>query len=150
MSHVMGKFVQKKIPGSREKFPGIIQARENELELLGRWEGGLDGVMWWSEWRNLVITFERALLQLPNVCLKTLVLFSLERFHRTLSHCRCHIYGYFTFPFSRIACVLHSSRTRMLVGHLIALCVPSPHLCTHAYGPDINSGLMTKVVTLHL
>ena len=49
----------------------FIQARLDELEEekedLEEWEGGLDGVVGWEEWKALVATFERALMWLPTV-----------------------------------------------------------------------------------
>src|SRR5262245_22485050 len=44
-------------------------ALEEEKEDLEQWEGGLNGVVGWEEWKALVSTFERALMWLPNVCL---------------------------------------------------------------------------------
>ena len=67
MSYVLGKFVQKKRAGGRKKLPEMKEALEDEKEDLEEWEGGLDGVVGYEEWRSLVATFERALMYLPNV-----------------------------------------------------------------------------------
>ena len=68
MSYVLGKFVQKKRAGGRKKFPEMKDALEDEEEDLETWEGGVDGIIGYEEWKSLVATFERALMWLPNVC----------------------------------------------------------------------------------
>ena len=67
MSYVCGKLVQKKRAGGKKKFPEMKDALEEEKEDLEQWEGGLDGVVGWEEWRSLIATFERALMWLPRV-----------------------------------------------------------------------------------
>lgn len=67
MSFVLGKLIIKKRAGGRKKFPEMREALEEEKEDLEHWEGGLDGVVGWEEWRALVATFERALMWLPKV-----------------------------------------------------------------------------------
>ena len=67
MSFVLGKLVQKKRAGGRKKFPEMGEALEDEKEDLEQWEGGVDGVVGWEEWKLLVATFERALMWLPRV-----------------------------------------------------------------------------------
>lgn len=67
MSFVLGKRLQKKKAGGRKKFPEMREALEDEKEDQERWEGGVDGVVGWKEWRLLVATFERALMWLPRV-----------------------------------------------------------------------------------
>ncbi len=67
MSFVLGKPVVKKRAGGRKKFPEMREALEDEKEDLEQWEGGLDGVVGWEEWKALVATFERALMWLPRV-----------------------------------------------------------------------------------
>ena len=67
MSFVLGKLVVKKKAGGRKKFPEMREALESEQEDMEKWEGGLDGVVGWEEWKVLVATFERALLWLPKV-----------------------------------------------------------------------------------
>lgn len=67
MAYVLGKFVQRKRAGGKKKFPEMKDALEDEKEDLERWEGGLDGVVGYEEWKSLVSTFERALMWLPNV-----------------------------------------------------------------------------------
>ncbi|KAI5124338.1 hypothetical protein M0805_008945 [Coniferiporia weirii] len=67
MSYVLGKFVQRKRAGGRKKFPEMKDALEDEKEDLERYEGGLDGLVGYEEWKALVSTFERALMWLPNL-----------------------------------------------------------------------------------
>ncbi|KAI0831159.1 spliceosome complex protein [Trametes gibbosa] len=67
MSFVLGKRLQKKKAGGRKKFPEMREALEDEKEAQERWEGGVDGVVGWKEWRLLVATFERALMWLPRL-----------------------------------------------------------------------------------
>lgn len=71
MSFVLGKLVVKKKAGGRKKFPEMRDALEDEAEDLERWEGGVDGIVGWEEWRLLIATFERALMWLPRVRLST-------------------------------------------------------------------------------
>ncbi|KAI0047958.1 spliceosome complex protein [Auriscalpium vulgare] len=67
MSYVLGKQLTKKRAGGRKKFPEMKDALEEEQEDLEEWEGGLDGVVGWEEWKSLVATFERALMCLPKL-----------------------------------------------------------------------------------
>ena len=67
MSFVLGRLVMKKKAGGRKKFPEMREALEDEQEDLEQWEGGLDGIVGWEEWRLLIATFERALMWLPRV-----------------------------------------------------------------------------------
>lgn len=67
MSYVLGKFIQKKRAGGRKKLPDMKDALEEEKEDLEQWEGGLDGLVGYEEWKSLVATFERALMWIPNV-----------------------------------------------------------------------------------
>lgn len=67
MSYVLGKLVIKKRAGGKKKLPEMKDALEDEREDLEQWEGGLDGVVGWEEWKSLVATFERALMWLPKV-----------------------------------------------------------------------------------
>ncbi|CAL1704302.1 unnamed protein product [Somion occarium] len=67
MSFVLGRLVPKKRAGGRKKFPEMRDALEEEKEDLEQWEGGLDGVVGWEEWKSLVATFERALMWLPRL-----------------------------------------------------------------------------------
>ena len=67
MSYVCGKFVQKRRAGGKKKFPEMREALEDDKDDLERWEGGLDGIIGYEEWKALVATFERALMWLPNV-----------------------------------------------------------------------------------
>jgi pre-mRNA-splicing factor SYF1 len=67
MSYVLGKLVMKKKSGGKKKFPDMKDALEEERGDLEQWEGGLDGIVGWEEWKALVATFERALMWLPKV-----------------------------------------------------------------------------------
>lgn len=69
VSYVLGRLVQKKQSGGRKKFPEMKDALEEERESMEDWEGGLDGVVGWEEWKSLIATYERALMWLPKVCL---------------------------------------------------------------------------------
>ena len=42
-------------------------ALEDERDHMESWEGGLDGVLGWQEWKSLVVAFERGLMWIPNV-----------------------------------------------------------------------------------
>ncbi|KAF7800335.1 hypothetical protein EIP86_011585 [Pleurotus ostreatoroseus] len=67
MTYVLGKPVQKKRAGGRKKFPEMKDALEDEKEDSEKWEGGIDPVVGWEEWKSLVATFERALMWLPRM-----------------------------------------------------------------------------------
>ncbi|KAJ7168173.1 hypothetical protein C8R43DRAFT_1094750 [Mycena crocata] len=67
MSFVLGRLVVKKKAGGKKKFPEMKDALEEEKEDLEQWEGGLDGIVGWEEWKSLVATFERALMWLPKL-----------------------------------------------------------------------------------
>lgn len=69
MSFVLGKLVHRKKTGGRKKFPDMREALEDEKEDLEQWDGGLDGVVGWEEWKLLVALFERCLMWLPRVSL---------------------------------------------------------------------------------
>jgi pre-mRNA-splicing factor SYF1 len=65
MGFVLGKLEGKKKAGGRKKFPEMKNNLEEERDELERWQGGLDGIVGWDEWKSLVATFERALMWLP-------------------------------------------------------------------------------------
>ncbi|KAG6854942.1 pre-mRNA-splicing factor syf1 [Blastosporella zonata] len=67
MSFVLGKLIVKKRAGGKKKFPEMKDALEEEHDDLEEWEGGLDPVVGWEEWKSLVATFERALMWLPRL-----------------------------------------------------------------------------------
>lgn len=67
MSYVLGRRVVKKRAGGKKKFPALSDALVEEKEDLEEWEGGLNGIVGWEEWKALVATFERALMWLPKV-----------------------------------------------------------------------------------
>lgn len=67
MNFVLGRPVKPKRAGGRKKFPEMREALEDEeLEAL-TYEGGVDPVIGWPEWKALVALFERALMWLPNM-----------------------------------------------------------------------------------
>jgi pre-mRNA-splicing factor SYF1 len=74
VSYVLGPLPVKKRVGGKKRFPEMKEALEEEGEDLERWEGGLDSVVGWEEWKSLIATFERALMWLPNVCFHHLTL----------------------------------------------------------------------------
>jgi len=65
--YVMGKSNKPKRAGTRKKLAEMKETLEDELSNAETWDGGLDGVIGWEEWRSLVATFERALVWLPTV-----------------------------------------------------------------------------------
>ncbi|TFY68245.1 hypothetical protein EVG20_g3632 [Dentipellis fragilis] len=67
MSFVLGKQIVRKRAGGKKKFPEMKDALEDEQEDTEEWDGGLDGVVGWEEWKALVATFERALMWLPRM-----------------------------------------------------------------------------------
>ncbi len=69
MSFVLGKLIHRKKAGGRKKFPDMREALDDGKEDLEQWDGGLDGVVGWEEWRLLVALFERCLMWLPRVSL---------------------------------------------------------------------------------
>ncbi|KAF8078124.1 hypothetical protein FPV67DRAFT_1464273 [Lyophyllum atratum] len=59
-------------PGSFKLWKSYLNMRLSFVlgklaEDLEQWEGGLDPVIGWEEWKNLVATFERALMWLPRL-----------------------------------------------------------------------------------
>ncbi|KIY66119.1 spliceosome complex protein [Cylindrobasidium torrendii FP15055 ss-10] len=67
MSFVLGRQIIKKRAGGKKKLPEMKDALEEEKEDIEQWEGALDGVVGWEEWKALVATFERALMYLPKL-----------------------------------------------------------------------------------
>ena len=67
MSFVCGHSVVKKRSGGKKKLPEMKDALEDEVEDLEEWEGPLDPIVGWEEWKCLIATFERALMYLPKV-----------------------------------------------------------------------------------
>ncbi|KAJ8517323.1 hypothetical protein ONZ45_g5493 [Pleurotus djamor] len=89
MSFVLGKPVIKKRAGGKKKFPEMKDALEDEKDDLEEWEGGLDGIIGWEEWKSLISTFERALMwipQLPRLWLMYLSIFNHPKCPPQLSH----------------------------------------------------------------
>lgn len=67
MSFVCGRPVIKKRAGGKKKLAEMKDALEDEVEDLEEWEGPLDPIVGWDEWKSLIATFERALMYLPKV-----------------------------------------------------------------------------------
>ncbi len=67
MSYILGKQLIKKRAGGKKRLPDIKDALEEEQEDMEQWDGGLDGVVGWEEWKTLVAAFERALMWFPKV-----------------------------------------------------------------------------------
>ncbi|KAH9004910.1 spliceosome complex protein [Lactarius hatsudake] len=67
MSYILGKQLIKKRAGGKRRLPDIKDALEEEQEDMEQWDGGLDGVVGWEEWKALIATFERALMWLPKL-----------------------------------------------------------------------------------
>ncbi|KAF9001926.1 protein prenylyltransferase [Cyathus striatus] len=67
MSFVLGRLIVRRRGGGKKKFPEMKNALEDEQEDLEEWNGGLDSVVGWEEWKSLVATFERALMWLPKL-----------------------------------------------------------------------------------
>jgi pre-mRNA-splicing factor SYF1 len=65
--YVLGKAVKPKRAGGRKKLQDMIDALTDENAEMMTWEGGVDGVIGWEEWKALVAIFERALMYLPTV-----------------------------------------------------------------------------------
>ncbi|KAJ7684690.1 hypothetical protein DFH06DRAFT_1288921 [Mycena polygramma] len=89
MSFVLGRLVLRKKAGGKKKFPEMKDALEEEKEDLEEWDGGLDGVVGWEEWKSLVAVFERALMwlpKLPRLWLMYLSIFSHPLCPSVLSH----------------------------------------------------------------
>ncbi|KXN90512.1 Pre-mRNA-splicing factor SYF1 [Leucoagaricus sp. SymC.cos] len=67
MSFVCGRPIVKKRAGGKKKLPEMKDALEDEVEDLEQWEGPLDPIVGWEEWKSLIATFERALVYLPKL-----------------------------------------------------------------------------------
>ena len=70
-SYVLGKGIKPKRAGGRKKWAEIKELIEEEEFEFERYEGGLDPVVGWPEWKALIAVFERALTWLPSVRLKS-------------------------------------------------------------------------------
>ncbi|EJD53268.1 protein prenylyltransferase [Auricularia subglabra TFB-10046 SS5] len=75
--YVLGRAVKPKRAGGRKKFAPMKDDLDAEMEDLEKWDGGLDGIVGWAEWKALVATFERALMWLPNMPRLWLLYFNL-------------------------------------------------------------------------
>jgi pre-mRNA-splicing factor SYF1 len=65
--YVLGKAHKQKRAGARKKYAEMRESMEEEAIDQETYEGGLDGVLGWEEWKALAGTFERALTWLPTV-----------------------------------------------------------------------------------
>lgn len=142
MSYVLGRLVVKKRSGGKKKFPEMKDALEEERGELEQWEGGLDGVVGWEEWKSLVATFERALMWLPNVRpnWNHIIEGFTDAFHS------CPDYGLCIYPYSTTHSVHPSSLTLTLAAPMTVLCVLFLLLFTRVYGSATSSGQNPEVV----
>lgn len=69
--YVLGKAIKPKRAGGRKKLQEMKDALEDEKAEMLTWEGGLNPIIGWEEWKSLIATFERALMYLPNVSLSS-------------------------------------------------------------------------------
>ncbi|OSX65160.1 hypothetical protein POSPLADRAFT_1073379 [Postia placenta MAD-698-R-SB12] len=67
MSFVLGRLIVKKRAGGKKKLPEMREALQDEKEDMEQWEGGLNEIIGWDEWKALIATFERALMWLPKM-----------------------------------------------------------------------------------
>lgn len=65
--YVLGKAQRQKRAGARKKYAPMKEMMEEEEIDQESYEGGLDGVLGWEEWKALAGTYERALMWLPTV-----------------------------------------------------------------------------------
>ena len=145
MSYVLGKQLIKKKAGGKKRLPDIKDAIEEEQEDLEQWEGGLDGVVGWEEWRSLVATFERALMWLPKVRYYLSYFLSYAKFYHVHVP-SCRDYGRCTSPSSVTRTALRSFHIRMLVEPLTGRCGPYHPPCIIAYGFATSSGQRLEAV----
>ncbi|EPQ58752.1 hypothetical protein GLOTRDRAFT_104017 [Gloeophyllum trabeum ATCC 11539] len=92
MYYVLGKPVVRRRAGGKKKFPEMKEALEDEQDDLERWEGGLDGIVGWEEWKSLIATFERALMwlpKMPRLWLMYLSIFNHPMCPPPISHSHC-------------------------------------------------------------
>jgi len=139
--YVLGRAVKAKRAGGRKKFQPMKDELEAEFDDLERYDGGIDGIIGWDEWKSLVATFERALMHLPNV-----------RFTRSktcyapteLFFSRCRAFGCSTSTFSSTRNARQRFLSPMPGGRLIVHCAPSRLRCTPAFGRAIFFGQRRK------
>lgn len=140
--YVMGKSTRPKRAGSRKKLAEMKETLEDELAHAETWEGGLDGVIGWEEWKVLVATFERALIWLPTVRLihgRVGALLNIKY--------RCHAYGFYTSQsFSTLNAPLKYP-TPMHEEPSTEHYELSHHPSTHEFGPSISYGQSQRVVS---
>ncbi|KAG5645896.1 pre-mRNA-splicing factor syf1 [Asterophora parasitica] len=96
MSFVLGRLIVKKKAGGKKKFPEMKDALKEEHDDLEQWEGALDPVVGWEEWKSLVATFERALMWLPRLPRLWLMYFSIVM-HKQCPPVLSHTHARHTF-----------------------------------------------------
>lgn len=67
-THALCLWEAKERAGGKRKYSDMKDALEEEGQDAEQWEGGLDGIVGWEEWKSLAAAFERALMWLPKVC----------------------------------------------------------------------------------
>ncbi|KAF8753312.1 HAT (Half-A-TPR) repeats protein [Rhizoctonia solani] len=65
--YVLGKATKQKRSGARKKYATMQEMIEEDEFDAESWEGGLNGVVGWEEWKALVGVYERALMWLPTM-----------------------------------------------------------------------------------
>ncbi|GJJ12268.1 hypothetical protein Clacol_006509 [Clathrus columnatus] len=65
--YVLGKAIKPKRAGGRKKLQEMNDALEDEKAEMLTWEGGLNPIIGWEEWKSLIAAFERALMYLSNM-----------------------------------------------------------------------------------
>ncbi|KAJ7582595.1 hypothetical protein C8J56DRAFT_223714 [Mycena floridula] len=96
MSFVLGKLIIKKKAGGKKKFPEMKEALVEEKEDLEQWEGGLNPIIGWDEWKSLISAFERALMWLPKLPRLWMMYFSIF-FHPLCPPILSHTHARHTF-----------------------------------------------------
>ncbi|KAG8752944.1 pre-mRNA-splicing factor syf1 [Ceratobasidium sp. 423] len=65
--YILGKATKQKRSGARKKYATMREMIEEDEFDAESWEGGLNGVVGWEEWKALVGVYERALMWLPTM-----------------------------------------------------------------------------------
>ncbi|KAF8699260.1 HAT (Half-A-TPR) repeats protein, partial [Rhizoctonia solani] len=65
--YILGKATKQKRSGARKKYATMQEMIEEDEFDAESWEGGLNGVVGWEEWKALVGVYERALMWLPTM-----------------------------------------------------------------------------------
>lgn len=110
---------------------------DGERDVESAWEGGLDGVVGWEEWRSLAAVHERALMWLPNVRRSLGCLWDSQLTRVDYS---CRVSGSRTSPSSPTPRARPRSRTRTRAGPSTAHCARSPTRYTRVSGACTSPG----------